>query len=120
MSANKKILLIEDDDSSRESLVSYLEDSGYNVISTGDGLEGLELMKNDRPDLVITDNQLPNINGIELACINESFTKKIPFIIISAYDNLQEYLKNIDIIAFLQKPIDINQLKFYVETAFAE
>jgi DNA-binding NtrC family response regulator len=115
MNISKKILVIEDDESSRESLVSYLEDKGYNVISTGDGYEGLELMKQENPALVITDNRLPNLEGIELACINESFKSKIPFIITSAYDNLQEYINKLNVIAFIQKPIDIKILDNYIK-----
>ena len=115
MSEKKKILIIEDDNSSRESLVSFLEDCGYNVISTGDGFKGLELMKKDKPDLIITDNRLPNIDGIELACINESFTKKIPFIITSAYDNLKDIISKLNVISFLEKPIDIILLRDLVD-----
>jgi len=117
MDTNKKILIIEDDESSRETLVSYLEEAGYMVISTDDGYEGLELMKQEKPDLVITDNRLPHLDGIELACINESFKNKIPFIITSAYNNLQEYIKNLDVIAFIQKPIDIKLLNYYINQA---
>jgi|WetSurMetagenome_2_1015567.scaffolds.fasta_scaffold508888_1 DNA-binding NtrC family response regulator len=114
---NKKILIIEDDESSRETLVSYLIEAGYMVISTDDGYKGLELMKQEKPDLVITDNRLPHLDGIELACINESFKTKIPFIITSAYNNLQEYIKNLEIIAFMQKPIDIKLLNNYINQA---
>ena len=119
MNINKKILVIEDDESSRESIVTFLEEIGYEVISTGDGLEGLNLMKKSSPDLVISDNKLPNVNGIELACINESFEKKIPFILISAFDNLQEYIKNLGVIEFIQKPIDIRQLKTSIDRVFS-
>ena len=41
MAINKKILVIEDDESSRETLVSFLEESGFTVISTDDGYRGL-------------------------------------------------------------------------------
>jgi two-component system response regulator AtoC len=115
MSDKKKILIIEDDNSSRESLVSFLEECGYIVISTGDGLKGLELMKKDKPDLVITDNRLPNIDGIELACINESFSNKIPFIITSAYDSMKELISKLNVISFLEKPIDIILLREFID-----
>lgn len=117
MTTNKKILIIEDDESSRETLVSYMMESGYSVISTGDGIKGLELMKEDKPDLVITDNRLPHLEGIELACINESFKTKIPFIITSAYDNLKDLIQNLNVIAFIPKPIDIKLLNEYVKKA---
>lgn len=113
-----KILIIEDDVSSRETISSFLEEVGYAVISTGDGYEGLELMKSAKPDLVLTDNRLPKVNGIELACINESFTHKIPFIIISAFDNLQDYTVNLNVKSFMQKPIDIMALKAKIENIF--
>lgn len=111
----KKILIIEDDESSRESLEIHLEELGYEVISTGDGYKGLELMKNAKPDLVISDNKLPHIDGIELACINESFKNKIPFILTSAYNNLKDKISNLNIIAFLEKPIDIKLLDNYIK-----
>jgi DNA-binding NtrC family response regulator len=117
MTTNKKILIIEDDESSRETLVSYMMESGYSVISTGDGIKGLELMKEGKPDLVITDNRLPHLEGIELACINESFKTKIPFIITSAYDNLKDLIQNLNVIAFIPKPIDIKLLNEYVKKA---
>jgi DNA-binding NtrC family response regulator len=113
----KKILIIEDDISSRETLVSFMEECGYEVISTGDGYKGLELMKNDKPDLIITDNKLPHIDGIELACINESFSKKIPFIITSAYNNVKDLISKLNVIAFLEKPIDVMMLRDYVDKA---
>lgn len=117
MDFKKKILIIEDDESSRETLVSFLEESGYTVISTDDGYKGLEMMKKEIPDLVITDNRLPHIDGIELACINESFKTKIPFILTSAYDNLQDKISKLNVIAFIQKPIDIRILEEYVKEA---
>lgn len=117
MDIKKKILVIEDDESSRETLVSYLEESGYSVISTADGLMGLEMMKKDKPDLVITDNRLPHLNGIELAFINESLSTKIPFIITSGYNNLQEYLEGLNVIAYLRKPINIKVLDSYINQA---
>ncbi|MBI5402305.1 MAG: response regulator [Ignavibacteriae bacterium] len=114
----RKILIIEDDASSRESLSTFLEEAGYEVISAVDGYEGLELMKSVNPDLVLTDNRLPKVNGIELACINESFNPKIPFIIISASDNLQDYIVNLSVKSFMQKPIDIMVLKETIENIF--
>jgi len=115
MEIKKKILIIEDDESSRETLVSFMEESGYSVLSTNDGLKGLELMKKEQPDLVISDNRLPHIDGIELACINESFRTKIPFILTSAYNNLQDRISKLNVVAFLEKPVDIKILEGFVK-----
>lgn len=115
MEIKKKILIIEDDESSRETLVSFMEESGFNVLSAKDGFKGLELMKKEKPDLVISDNRLPHIDGIELAYINESFNVKIPFILTSAFNNLKDKISNLNIVAFLEKPVDIRVLDGYVK-----
>ena len=117
MESKKKILIIEDDESSRESLDLLFKEKGFDTVSTGDGSKGLELMKTINPDLIITDNRLPNINGIELACINESFNKKIPIILMSGFDDVLEFIDNLNVIAFIKKPIDVKLLLFYVNQA---
>jgi two-component SAPR family response regulator len=75
-------------------------------------------MKKEIPDLVISDNYLPHINGIELACINESFKTKIPFILMSAFNNLKDKISELNVVAFLEKPIDIKLLDKHIKDTF--
>jgi len=62
-----KRILIADDSPSMRQLVSFaLEDSGYDVIAASDGTEALEKLKGQDVDMVITDLNMPHMNGIEL------------------------------------------------------
>ncbi|MBF0624356.1 MAG: response regulator [Magnetococcales bacterium] len=63
----KTILTVDDSNSVREMIRINLENAGYRVIQAQDGVEALEQAKMTRVDLVITDLNMPNMNGLELA-----------------------------------------------------
>ena len=63
--AKKKIVIIEDQDSIRRGLGEMFEDE-YDVDFAKDGLEGLYRIMNQEYDLVITDNHMPNLNGVDM------------------------------------------------------
>ena len=62
-----RILVVEDDDDSREGLRVLLEASGYEVETAANGLEGLEKLVSGKPDTAIVDIDLPGIDGYEIA-----------------------------------------------------
>ncbi len=62
----KKILIVEDDDVMRELIQLTLERQGYEVDTACDGLEGYDLAVNRRPDLIVTDIQMPSADGAHL------------------------------------------------------
>jgi len=62
----RTILLAEDHADSREMLAVMLEMDGYRVVRAQDGLEALDLAQADVPDLIITDVNMPRMNGIDL------------------------------------------------------
>ncbi len=61
----KKVLIIDDNDAVRGTIARLLELAGYETVSAGDGNEGLVRMRQDRPDLIITDIIMPVKEGIE-------------------------------------------------------
>jgi CheY-like chemotaxis protein len=82
---NKKILMIEDEKIIVDLLKSKLEREGYNVIVGRDGVEGIEKMKEEKPDLILLDVVMPRKGGFEVIeerNKNEEL-KNIPVIIIS-------------------------------------
>lgn len=113
----KKILVIDDDDSTRESLTSYLVELGYEVFEAHNGLQGLEMIKNDFFDLIISDIRMSGLNGIELAYVLKGLNYNIPIILVSCYENIDVCLENSFCFAYLQKPLDISDLKFYIRKA---
>ena len=62
---NSKILIVDDDKSIRKGLSLALDDK-YRTITAGDGLEALRLFENERPDIVLLDVGLPEIDGAEV------------------------------------------------------
>lgn len=110
-----RIVVVEDEMCIREGLVKLLEriDRSYIVVGQADnGKSGLELIKESKPDLVITDVQMPIMDGLEmLRCLQEK--QPLPkVIILSAYSEFsyaQQAIK-LGVSEYLIKPIIINEL----------
>lgn len=62
----KKILFVEDEPHVLELVAYRLRNSGYEVLTAADGIKGLELTKNENPDLVILDLNIPGLSGEEV------------------------------------------------------
>jgi len=83
----KKILVIEDEPVMRKMIANRLKSSGYEVLEAEDGNEGVDKVKETKPDLVISDLALPNMTGnviVRILKMSEEF-KHIPIIIVSAF-----------------------------------
>lgn len=88
MNKQPHILLVEDDDSTRELLEEILEVEGYKITSVANGLEAKEILKKEKFNLLITDFKMPGLNGMELLswCNEEKITS--PMIFMTAETNL--------------------------------
>ena len=73
------MLLVEDESPIRQMLAGLLNDAGYAVLDAGDGLEALQIVRDDRPDLVVLDLMLPRMNGWQ--CLEHPWTllSDVPF-----------------------------------------
>jgi CheY-like chemotaxis protein len=80
------ILLCEDDPTILKLLRLALRDSGHTLLVAADGLEGLELIERERPDVVITDVAMPRMTGLELAATIREHPElsHLPIIFLSA------------------------------------
>lgn len=81
---SKKILIIDDTESDRKIAQRYLNRSGYNdVVTAANGEEGVQMAASEKPELVITDTNMPGIDGFETCRqIREAGTKESPKIIV--------------------------------------
>ena len=79
----RKLLVIDDDVLVRQSIVAYLEDSGYEVHDEPDGESGIEWFKANQPDLVLTDLRMPDVDGLTILRIVKEYDPDIPVIVIS-------------------------------------
>lgn len=109
----KTILVVEDNPYSREMLSHVLNGEGFSVITAEDGLQALELVKDVQPDLIITDINMPNIDGIELTKqLREQFkSTSLPIVVVSALGG-EMISKAIEAGAdeAMQKPLQLDSL----------
>ncbi len=95
---NKKILIIEDEETLQKALAQYLQEENFDVLSAMDGEKGIEMVKAEKPDLVLLDIILPKKDGfqvLEEIKQNET-TKKIPVILLTNLESIDDIQKAFD------------------------
>ena len=93
LSSGTKILVIDDEYILRRSLVAYLEDSGFTVVESDNGLSGLEIFYKEKPDLIVTDLQMPNISGLEVLTEVTEKSPNTPVIVISGAGGMDDVIE---------------------------
>ncbi len=105
-----RILVIDDDEDLRESLISYLEDNGYVTTGATNGKHALDILADpsSRPALIVLDLMMPIMDGrmFREAQLRSPSLWAIPVILISAYENSSQIARDLNIEAHLPKPID--------------
>lgn len=101
------------------SLKGILTDEGYEVVTTGDGLDALEIIHSDPPDLVLLDIWLPGIDGIEVLKTVRTYHPEIEVLIMSGHGTIDTAVKATKLGAhdFFEKPFSIDQLIQSIEQA---
>ena len=115
-----KILIIDDNDDLRDTLVVMLEDQGYSVISAGDGKTGVHAFDQARPDLVLTDIIMPNSDGVEAIRRIRAIDPKARIVAmsggsISGNEYQLRMAKEAGAIEVLAKPFEVDDLVAVVE-----
>jgi len=112
-----RILVVEDDDSILEAVAYNLRKQGYRCLKAQDGLQGLRLLKQEKPDLLILDLMLPSFDGWKLCEQIGREGYDLPIIIISArtseFDKVQGLKLGAD--DYLTKPFGMSELLARVE-----
>jgi len=105
---NKKILVIDDEVHIRRVIEIKLKNRGYQVITATNGLEGLELIKTQKPDAVITDINMPGMDGESLCRLTDLMKKERPFltIVMTARISPEErnWISELTETQFMEKP----------------
>jgi len=105
----KRILVVEDNDTNLYLIWFMLKKSGYEVIEARDGIKGVELAIQEKPDLVIMDIQLPDINGLEATKrIRASEAgSDVPIVALTSYAMTGDRRKALDAgcTGYIEKPI---------------
>lgn len=114
----QKILIIEDVPEMADLVSMYLKKAGMETDIASSAEAGLELLKQQLPDLIILDLNLPGISGFEfLKRIRQEYTQAVPVIIVSARDADEDIIRGLDIGAdeFVTKPFSPRVLVARVE-----
>jgi CheY-like chemotaxis protein len=108
---NATILIVDDEEAIRSLLHQELSEAGYLIEEASNGKDALEKIRVNKPDLIILDVMMPEMNGFDLAAIlkNDPQTMDIPIIVLSiVQDKARGYRIGVD--RYLTKPIDTAQL----------
>ncbi len=109
--SNQAIMLVDDDPVFRRFISAILESAGYVVLEAEHGLEGLQILRQQTPDLILCDISMPILNGIEFAEEVSCEYPDIPMIVVSATDDMSDVARALrfGIKDFLTKPITASQ-----------
>ncbi len=115
----KKILLVDDDENILTVLKMRLELMGLNVTACDNPLDALELFKEGEYDLVLTDQRMDGLKGVELLAKIKKIAPFTPVIIMTAYGKVDDAVVSMKKGAFsyLEKPVDANELKDIIQRA---
>jgi CheY-like chemotaxis protein len=93
VSSPRRILVVDDDDDIRQLSVDVLAGSGYDVEAAADGAAGLEALQANRYDLVITDNKMPKMTGVEMIEQLRSEQQSLPVIMATRHFPRHEFAR---------------------------
>jgi two-component system response regulator GlrR len=114
-----QVLIVDDDASMQRMLRHRLEREGYGVHSAPNGEEGLEMIRKEVFNLIITDVRMPKLRGDELVRAVSHFNPNIPIIVMTAYGEVNEAVRLIQngVYHYITKPFDVEDLVAKVKKA---
>lgn len=115
-----KVILVEDDQVIRELLADVLRREEYEVFTASDGVDGLQQFHLQRPDLLVTDLNMPRMNGCDL-CRRIREISEVPTVLMTAsiLDDSGIDLISSGVGAFLSKPFGSSELLAVIDSLFA-
>jgi PAS domain S-box-containing protein len=114
--AGARVLIVDDDDDVRAFLAESLEGFGCTVVSAGSGAQGLEVLRESRPDLALIDYAMPGMNGAEVARAARKLHPGLPIVFVTGYAETEqlEAVLGGDV-PVLRKPFTLAELAAAVE-----
>ena len=116
----KRILVVDDEENARMALSRLLAKEGFLVESVANGFEALNYLRQQEVNLIVTDINMPEMNGITfLKELNKSFPKS-NVIMITAYGGVESYIESMNLGAFeyINKPVKFEELHKIISKIF--
>jgi DNA-binding response OmpR family regulator len=116
-----KVLIVDDEEMAIKLVEHQMKLDGFEVITSTDGREAMDLIKSQEPDLVISDIMMPFMSGLELLEMIKAEQKKIPVILVSALDDVEVIQTAIGMGAddFVIKPVKMDELSLRIKRVLA-
>ena len=118
----KRILVVDDEENARIGLSRLLSHEGFLVDSVSNGYEALNYLQQQEVNLIISDINMPEMNGITfLKELNKNFPQS-NVIMITAYGGVESYIEamNLGVFEYINKPVKIDELKSIIRKIFKE
>lgn len=117
----EKILIVDDEENARIGLQKLLSRDGYQVAAVANGYEALACLEREPIDLVITDINMPEMNGLVFLQELNRQHPRVQVIMVTAYGGVESYLEAMNLGAFeyLNKPVKLDELRAVMERIFA-
>lgn len=114
-----RVLVVEDDEIARENAVEYLQDYFENIYEAADAMEALKLYEIYKPEIIITDIQMPKLDGLEFIKRVRQKDKKVQVIVLTAFCDKDYLLKAIELqlVKYLIKPINEKEFDLAIKTS---
>lgn len=111
----EKILIVEDEEATRETWTEFFNNTGYQIAQSGDGQEALEMARREQPNIILLDLRLPKMDGYQVCqkIKGDPRTAQIPIIMITAFlTGPSDTVRGIEYGAddYLSKPVDLDVL----------
>ena len=114
-----KILVAEDEDGVRRIFQLFLEKKGYSVMAAEDGKAAYEIYKKEKPDLLVSDINMPNMNGFQLLAKIREKDKRLPAILVSGFWEYKGKITEDPRVEYMLKPLDYQKLFTRIQDALA-
>lgn len=112
-----KILVVDDEEHIRLLYSEELNEAGYEVITADSGLQLMERIEKEKPDLVVLDIKMVDYNGLDLLQDIRNRFYDLPVILSTAYDTFKEDMKSIAADFYVVKSFDLTELKKKISMA---
>jgi Response regulator containing CheY-like receiver, AAA-type ATPase, and DNA-binding domains len=112
-----RILVVDDDDDVRIAAAAIIEELGYSVVAVDRAPEAIELIRDQRFDLVITDVMMPVMNGVELAREVKRVRPDVPILFATGYADIEEFGTDLQSKMLVRKPFRMAELASHIAEA---
>lgn len=114
---HKRILVVDDEENARVALSKILSREGYDVVSACNGTEALANLRSKDVDLIITDLNMPEMNGLTFLRELKSRHPASDVIMVTAYGEVESYLEamSLGVFEYINKPVKYEELKTVID-----